>query len=356
MSLAIEDLAASQPLAPGAVERFLEGKQVPLVEGGRVTFLWRGEARSVRLQHWIHGLAGDVPLVRLEGSDLWYLTVDLPEGSRVEYKFLVESRRGHELLRDPLNPHLATDPFGANSVAGVGYQRPTWSLPQEGVPEGRLEECVVDSAVFGGRRTLRVYLPARYRRSARYPLLLAHDGSDYLRFSQLGVVLDNLIHALEIPPLVVGLLDPDDRLVEYAADARQGRHVVDEVLPALSKRYSLVDRPDARGLMGASFGAVATLATAYRHPCRGPAFAPVVEFMNGFRKAPTRCADKLFVSCGVYESLIYENRSLVPLLDATGMRLRYVEAFDGHNWENWRDRLREGLSWLFPGPLWMVYE
>ena len=23
---------------------------------------------------------------------------------------------------------------------------------------------------------------------------------------------------------------------------------------------------------------------------------------------------------------------------------------------DWRDRLREGLSWLFPGPLWMVYE
>ena len=28
-----------------------------------------------------------------------------------------------------------------------------------------------------------------------------------------------------------------------------------------------------------------------------------------------------------------------------------VEARDGHNWENWRDRLREGLAWLFPGPL-----
>ena len=34
----------------------------------------------------------------------------------------------------------------------------------------------------------------------------------------------------------------------------------------------------------------------------------------------------------------------------------YEEARDGHNWENWRDRLRSGLSWLFPGPLWMVYE
>ncbi len=38
------------------------------------------------------------------------------------------------------------------------------------------------------------------------------------------------------------------------------------------------------------------------------------------------------------------------------MRVRYSESRDGHNWENWRDRLREGLSTLFPGPLWMVYE
>ena len=31
-------------------------------------------------------------------------------------------------------------------------------------------------------------------------------------------------------------------------------------------------------------------------------------------------------------------------------------AAHGHNWENWRDRLRGGLSYLFPGPLWLVYE
>ncbi|MBL8756749.1 MAG: enterochelin esterase, partial [Planctomycetes bacterium] len=43
-------------------------------------------------------------------------------------------------------------------------------------------------------------------------------------------------------------------------------------------------------------------------------------------------------------------------LQETGMQVRFREANDGHNWENWRDRLREGLSWLFPGPLWLVYE
>ena len=89
---------------------------------------------------------------------------------------------------------------------------------------------------------------------------------------------------------------------------------------------------------------------------RGPVFDPVVDFVNSFREEPTRPADKVFISCGIFEALIYENRSIVPLLQSTGMEVRYVEARDGHNWDNWRDRLREGLSWLFPGPLWMVYE
>lgn len=88
---------------------------------------------------------------------------------------------------------------------------------------------------------------------------------------------------------------------------------------------------------------------------RSSAFDKVVEFMNAFRKTPGIPAQKMFVSCGVYESLIYENRSLVPFLLKQGIDIKYEEARDGHNWENWRDRLRDGLSWLFPGPLWFTY-
>ena len=87
-----------------------------------------------------------------------------------------------------------------------------------------------------------------------------------------------------------------------------------------------------------------------------PLFDRVVEFVNEYRAHPVAVSERVFVSCGVYESLIYENRSLIPLLDGTGMQVRFVEARDGHNWENWRDRLREGLSWLMPGPLMFVYE
>ena len=89
---------------------------------------------------------------------------------------------------------------------------------------------------------------------------------------------------------------------------------------------------------------------------RGPVFDPVVKFMNEFRLKPGKPAEQVFLSCGVYESLIYYNRSMVPLLQETGMQVRFREANDGHNWENWRDRLRDGLSWLFPGPLLLVYE
>ena len=38
------------------------------------------------------------------------------------------------------------------------------------------------------------------------------------------------------------------------------------------------------------------------------------------------------------------------------LAVRYVEKRDGHNWENWRDRLQDGLSWLFPGRQKFVYE
>ena len=78
--------------------------------------------------------------------------------------------------------------------------------------------------------------------------------------------------------------------------------------------------------------------------------------MNEFREDPGRPAERIFMSCGVYESLIYENRSLVPHLQGKGVELRFEEARDAHNWENWRDRLRLGLSWLMPGPAWMVYD
>jgi enterochelin esterase family protein len=376
--LAIQELLESGP-DQGKAQAFVSARSFPLVEGTTATFAWMGHADGVNLRHWIYGLESAAPLARVQGTDLWYLTMEIPPKSRVEYKFEIHRGGGSEWIEDPLNPNRARDPFGANSVLqGEGYEAPAWARPDPLARPGTIDRFTFESKAFGGARHGHVYLPARFRRSRLYPLLVVHDGSDYLNYAGMKTVLDNLIHRLEIPDLVVAFSDSPDRLREYANDERHARFVTEELLPDIVKRFPILDRPQARCLMGASFGAIAAFSTACRYPNvwgrlllqsgsfaftdigrhnrRGPLFDRVVEFVNAWRENPVAVSERVFLSCGVYESLIYENRSLVPLLDATGMQVKFVEARDGHNWENWRDRLREGLSWLFPGPLMFIYE
>ncbi len=361
------------------VDAFLDGKSFPLVEGTNVTFVYRGEAEGVSLRHWIYGLETSNSLVRIANTDLWHLTLDIPPQSRVEYKLEIHRHGGSQWIEDPRNPNRARDPFGANSVMhSEGYGVPLFTQDDPEARPGRLEPFKFKSRALGGWRSGHIYLPARFRRTRLYPLLVVHDGADYLNYARMKTVLDNLIHQLEIPDLIVAFTDSPDRLKEYANDETHARFLTEELLTDLTRRLPLLDKPQARCLMGASFGAAAALSTACRYPNvwgrlllqsgsfaftdigksnrRGPLFDRIVEFMNQYRQSPTAVSERVFMSCGVYESLIYENRSLAPLLDATGMQVKFVESRDGHNWENWRDRLREGLSWLFPGPLMFIYE
>ncbi len=359
-------------------DAFFKANEFPLVDGTDVTFVYRGDVEAVFLHCWISGLDTAQPFQRLEGTDVWATTIELPKGSRIEYKFEVIRDGNKELILDPLNPVLAHDPFGANSVCqGYGYERPEWSLPNTLSRQGSLHRKQIHSNAFGEARDIHVYLPATFRSNRRYPLLVVHDGDDYLRYADLKAVLDNLTHRLEIPSLIAVLVQSPDRLAEYSGNDTHAKFLAEDLLPHMVAEYPLIDRADARCLMGASFGGVASLHGAWRYPehygslllqsgsfafsdigrhNRGPAFDPVVRFMNEFREQQERPAARIFMSCGMYESLIYENRSLVPHLQAKGVEVRFEEARDAHNWENWRDRLRLGLSWLMPGPAWQVYE
>jgi enterochelin esterase-like enzyme len=376
--MTLRELLAAEKIEPAAIDAYVAANEFPVVDPTGVTFVYRGEADQVLLRCFIHGLPTAQNLERVAGTDLWLLRIDLPKNSRIEYKFEVVRGGQSEWIVDPLNPVMAADPYGANSVCqGYGYERPEWTLADPQSRRGVLDELHLSSAALDSTRRLLVYLPARFRRTRRYPLLIVHDGEDYLRFADIKTVLDNLIHRLEIPPMIVCLMQSPDRLREYAGYESHARFVIEEVLSLMRARYPLIDEPAGRGLMGASFGGVASLHAAWRYPGffdrlllqsgsfafsdigghrRGPAFDPVVQFVNEFRERPGRPVARMYLSCGIYESLIYENRSIVPLLTEQGIQVRFEEVRDGHNWENWRDRLRTGLSWLFPGPLWMVYE
>ena len=317
----------------------------------------------------IVGLPDRLPMRRVPDTDLWYVVLGVPEGSRLDYQFQVRRGDHVERLNDPRNPRRSYSPFGSLSVCFAhGYTTPEWTQPDPAAPRGTLTDLVVDSRALGRDCNVTIYLPASFRPDARYPLLVVHDGGDFLQYAAAKVVLDNLIHRGDLAATVVAFLHPKDRLTEYADSPGHARFLADELLPRLADDYPLTGQ---RCLLGASFGAVASLSAAVRSPGTyaslvllsgsfvfteggadhggGPVFEPVIRFVNAYRRQPTRVADRLFLSCGAYEPLIVRNRAMRPVFESTGMAVRYVEARDGHTWENWRDRLRDALSWAI-GP------
>lgn len=367
---ALETLAHGRPDAE-AVAAFLHEQEFPLAEPGTLTFAWQGEADHVHLVRWIRGGADREAFAPVEGTDLWLLRLPVEDGGRFEYKLGI-GRHGHEeLVNDPRNPARAGDPFGENSVARtLGYERPDWSL-RRGAPAGRIEEIAVESRVFGETRGIQIYLPAGHDPARATPLLVVHDGSDFVAYADLPVVLDNLIDAGEIPPVIAALVQTRDRLGEYSGSRAHARHLVHEVVPAIEARYPVTPGPEGRVLLGASLGAVASLATAYRYPgCFGglvlksgtfvfdraklarrnhPVFARIARLIAAFARSRRRPAERVFVSTGELEGLADDNRVLASFLQARGVDVLFKSAWDGHHWHNWRDQLRDGLRWVLTG-------
>ncbi len=369
----VERLPIDPALTADVLDELVFESGFPLTSDGVATFAYRGGADSVRLVHFGIGLPDDLGFERLAGSDWWLLSLGMRNGTRLEYQFEVTEWGQPRVIEDPLNPFEARNPFGQNSVCRAhGYAVPPWALHDPASPEGLQRSMAIPSAALGRAVPVTLYLPSSFSMHPEheYPLLVLHDGTDYLHNADAATVLDNLIHRGLVPEFVVAFCDPRDRLTEYADDERHARFIAEELVPHLEAHLPLIGGADARCLGGASFGAVATLSTASRYPdmfgrlllqsgsfagasddCIEPAdtdiWAPVYEFMQRYKANTTRVADKVFMSCGVMESMISENRAMHPILKATGMHVVLGEALDGHTWGCWRDMIGIALPWLF---------
>ena len=356
---------------PEAIDRLLAENPVPIVEGSSCTFVWRGHADAVAIEHRVVGLPAPLALRRLRGTDLWYATVTLERGARVEYRVLIRRGRDVESVLDPLNPREASGPLSTASVVETdGYTTPDWAIADPAVVPGVLTEVSVPSRHLKRDVHVTVYAPARVGKSDRAPLLIVHDGTDYLKYSGLGTVLDNLMSRRLMADSVVALIDPADRFVEYGASPRHSRFLTSELVPTLERTLPVRRDPAGRFLAGASLGAIAALAAATQAPgfygglllqsatfvysMNGvragldPKLDSVVKFVEGIRANPTRVTDRIFQSIGAFEPSAQRNRAMAVTLQAMAGELRVEEGLDGHTWISWRDRLLDGLSWLLP--------
>ncbi len=330
-------------------------------------FLYLGEADAVALQHQMDGYSPLPPFVG-EARGVWWLTIQLPDEARVEYRIAVTRRGRRRAILDPMNRARARNPFGSNSVVtGPEYKPPAWATPGPGGLRGDWAELSLDSDHFDATKTVPIYATPGST-DGRAPLLVVHDGTEYFEYAALGAVLDNLALQGTIDPPVVALTNPGLRAGEYTGDDRHAGHIVGEVLPAVEREFRI--DPQRRVAAGASLGGVAALHAAWSHPGvfdglilqsasvvtamdgrhgRGRVFAPVAAFMARLASDPRpEMASRVHLSCGRYDGLYRDNLQFRRLLAGWGVDVGWEEAPDGHNWENWRDRLRSGLEFALP--------
>lgn len=183
----------------------------------------------------------------------------------------------------------------------VRYLHGPDSTAHEGVPAGTVTAFAWnDSTVYPGTsRSFWVYLPAQYDATEPASLMVFQDGQDYLDPQgevRGAVVLDNLIHRGDIP-VTIGVFvepgvfddveDPDlrrNRNAEYDAfDDRYVHFLLDEILPEVTRRWSISEDPDRRGLCGGSSGGNCAFTAAWLRP---DAFRRVICCLSSFVQMP----------------------------------------------------------------------
>lgn len=177
------------------------------------------------------------------------------------------------------------------------------SMAHDGVPTGRFDgPDIIPSEVFPGtQHTYWVYVPAQYDPSQPAALMIFNDGQAFKQEPgdvQAHRVLDHLIYRREIPVMLGVFINPGrrpdqpeptprnwgdrdtNRPEEYnALNDKYPRVIVDELLPALRKKYSISDDPEMHGIGGSSSGGIAAFTVAWHRPDH---FRKVFSFVGSF--------------------------------------------------------------------------
>ena len=186
----------------------------------------------------------------------------------------------------------------ASSFAADDYQLGPDSQVQEGVPRGRVTQHVWDkSEVFPGTvRDYWVYVPAQYDGSTPAAVMVFQDGKSYVDEKgqfRTTIVFDNLIHKKEMPVTIGIFINPgnipggqegrrarSNRSFEYDTLSDQyARFLLDEILPAVAKEYTLTDDPEQRAIGGISSGGICAWTVAWERP---DAFRKVLSHVGSF--------------------------------------------------------------------------
>ena len=203
-------------------------------------------------------------------------------------------------------PGVTTDvPFGRLPIdqSDVRYLRGPDSLVQEGVPSGTVTEFEWNrsTAYPGTSRRFWVYVPVQYDAREPASLMVFQDGEynlDLLGEVRATTVLDNLIHRSDLPVTIGVFVNPGDladgevpdggwnsqRNAEYDAfDDRYVTFLLEEIIPEVTRHWSITEDPDRWGICGFSSGGNCAFTAAWLRP---DAFRRVICCLSSFTQMP----------------------------------------------------------------------
>lgn len=292
------------------------------------------------------GWAEPKPMTK-SGSD-WTITFDIPDDARFEYKFTVDQ----QWWLDPANPKKGDN--------GVGGQNSIWEGPKykattnEGAPKKPLNR----SSIKLPSREITIFSPDSPK---GLPILLYGDGPNYEKYGKIQNVVQNLVEAKKIKPVVIVLVPPVDRWKEYGSGWKgYADTLFNEILPAVRALTGASNKPEDLYVGGSSMGGLISLRLAEEFPDK---VAGGVHSQSGaFLKASTEDFSetgseaklkqlapslRLWICWGSYEGdLTAANERCVKSLNNLGRKFGSKVTHEGHNWTAWRNRMEEALVYL----------
>jgi enterochelin esterase-like enzyme len=329
---------------------------IPIIEADTtVHFLYWGNATMVALAGDATGWLPSMKLDQIAGTPLWYATANYPRDTRIEYKIVLD---GNNWMLDSLNKQFIEGGMGKNSELTMpAYERPRLIYERDVVPWGTYSDTIIQSKYLEEARQVRIYLPPGYAKStARYPVIILHDGFEFFDRMAARNIIDNMIFEKKIQPIIAVFVQPVHRDPEYSGklQAKYTRFISEELVSFLDAGYHTLPGAGNRAQAGISNGGNISLWICISHPelfGKAAAFSSNVEnnVFNAFETAQSPSL-QVYLLLGKYDlpMLIPWVQRLRNILDKKNFPYAYHEYPEGHNWAFWQKYLPGALEYLFP--------
>ncbi|WP_051054252.1 alpha/beta hydrolase-fold protein [Frankia sp. QA3] len=336
-------------------------------------------------------------LTNVAGTDVWYVTLRLPRGTRVTYTFTTDvglgaGRRSFDLAShfaarvvDPYNPRTISYPEqGILSPWGRTVSFLDLSpAARDGGADARVDRrdgqaaagpvSVREVASAALRRAVPVYVyaPPRSTIDASTPLVVLFDGWEAVAIGSIVSVFEELVSSGAVPPFVAVMPDPREyRADDFNLSDAYVAFLTDELVGWARAELGVAARPSATVVGGASLGGLTALYAALRHPDVFTGAISVIGAVGAHRNGERdwlirhyaqspRLPVSLYVAAGLLDddtfpgglpAMLSANRRLRDVLAERGYDLTYREFPGGHDWVWLPEEFGRGIASLLGGP------